>query len=67
MVPDLAVERTGYVVVWRNGKRWVGHKVHMDFNQEAYDAECSPGQSPGNRGQTNAAQARRHITILRKA
>ena len=27
--------------MWQNGTHWVGHKVHMGFNQEAYDAECA--------------------------
>jgi ribonuclease HI len=31
----------GYAVAWQNGKRWVGVKTHMGYNQEAYDAECA--------------------------
>jgi ribonuclease HI len=32
---------SGYSVVWQNGQRWVGIKTHMDYNQEAYGAECA--------------------------
>jgi len=32
---------TGYSVVWKRGLTWVGVKVHMGSNQEAYDAECA--------------------------
>ena len=32
---------TGYAVVWRKGRTWVGRKVHMGYYQEAYDAECA--------------------------
>jgi len=32
---------TGCAVVWRRGRTWVGAKVHMGSNQEAYDAECT--------------------------
>jgi len=32
---------TCYSVVWRKGLSWVGAKVHMGNNQEAYDAECT--------------------------
>ena len=32
---------TGYLVVWKMGQPWVGVKVHMGNNQEAYDAECA--------------------------
>ena len=31
----------GYAVVWRNGHTWKGIKTHMDYNQEAFDAECT--------------------------
>ena len=31
----------GYSVVWRKGQSWKGLKVHMGYNQEAYDAECA--------------------------
>ena len=31
----------GYAVVWMNGQTWKGIKVHMGYNQEAYDAECA--------------------------
>ena len=30
---------TGYAVVWKNGQTWKGHKTHMGWGQEAYDAE----------------------------
>jgi len=31
----------GYSVVWGKGPHdWRGVKIHMGFNQEAYDAEC---------------------------
>jgi len=32
---------TGYSVVWKRGLTWVGAKVHIGSNQEAYDAECA--------------------------
>ena len=32
---------TGYVVIWKNGQTWKGHKTHMGWGQEAYDAECA--------------------------
>jgi ribonuclease HI len=32
---------TGYSVVWKRGLTWVGAKVHMGNNQEAYHAECA--------------------------
>jgi len=32
---------TGYAVVWRKGVAWVGVKMHMGHNQEAYNAECA--------------------------
>ena len=32
---------TGYSVVWKRGLSWVGAKVHMGNNQEAYVAECA--------------------------
>ena len=32
---------TRYAVVWRRGQTWVGAKVHLGTNQEAYDAECA--------------------------
>jgi len=28
-------------VVWGNGQTWEGVKVHMGYNQEAFDAECA--------------------------
>jgi len=28
-----------YAVAWKRGNRWRGQKVHMAYNQEAYDAE----------------------------
>jgi len=32
----------GYAVVWiRGGGVWKGQKVHLGYNQEAYDAECA--------------------------
>ena len=32
----------GYTVVWRKkGEVWKGHRVHLGYNQEAYDAECA--------------------------
>jgi ribonuclease HI len=31
----------GYAVAWKNGQSWEGVKVHMGYNQEAYDAECA--------------------------
>jgi len=32
----------GYAVVWRKkGEVWKGHRVHLGYNQEAYDAECA--------------------------
>jgi len=30
-----------YAVVWKNSQSWVGIKTNMEFNQEAYDAECA--------------------------
>jgi len=27
--------------LWKNGQTWKGIKTHMDYNQEAYDAECT--------------------------
>jgi len=32
---------TGYAVAWKNGQTWKGHKTHMGWGQEAYDAECA--------------------------
>jgi len=32
---------TGYSVVWKRCLSWVGAKVHMGSNQEAYNAECT--------------------------
>ena len=32
---------TEYSVVWKGGLTWVGAKVHMGSNQEAYGAECA--------------------------
>jgi len=32
---------TGYAVAWQNGQSWVGIKNHMEYNQEAYNAECA--------------------------
>jgi len=32
---------TGYAVIWKNGQTWKGHKTHMGWGQEAYDAECA--------------------------
>jgi len=39
----------GYAVVWRKGRtRWAGRKVHMGYNQEAYDADrTSVGSGTG--------------------
>ena len=51
----------GYAVVWKNRRSWAGRKVHMEFFQEAYDAECA---EPGL-GQTYALQARMAIAALR--
>jgi hypothetical protein len=31
----------GYVVAWKNGQSRGGIKTHMDYSQEAYDAECT--------------------------
>ena len=31
----------GYAVAWKRGNEWRGQKVHMGYNQEAYDAECA--------------------------
>jgi len=31
----------GYAVAWKRGNQWRGQKVHMGYNQEAYDAECA--------------------------
>ena len=31
---------TGYAVTWKNGKSWKGHKTHMGWGQEAFDAKC---------------------------
>jgi len=30
-----------YAVVGKNGLTWKGIKPHMNFNQEAFDAECA--------------------------
>jgi len=30
---------TGYAVTWKKGNTWRGHKTHMGWGQEAYDAE----------------------------
>jgi len=32
---------TGYAVAWKKGQTWKGHKTHMGWGQEAYDAECA--------------------------
>jgi len=32
---------TGYAVTWKKGKSWKGHKTHMGWGQEAFDAECA--------------------------
>jgi len=32
---------TGYAVVWKNSQTWKGHKTHLGWGQEAYDAECA--------------------------
>ena len=32
---------TGYAITWKKGQTWKGHKVHMEWEQEAYDAECA--------------------------
>jgi len=29
---------TGYAVAWKKGDTWKGHKTHMGWCQEAYDA-----------------------------
>ena len=31
----------GYTVVQKNGRSWVDIKTHMEYSQEAYDAECA--------------------------
>jgi len=32
---------TGYAVTWKKGMVWKGHKTHMGWHQEAFDAECA--------------------------
>jgi len=32
---------TGYAVTWKKGTSWRGHKTHMGWGQEAFDAECA--------------------------
>jgi len=32
---------TGYAVAWKKGASWKGHKTHMGWGQEAFDAECA--------------------------
>jgi len=32
---------TGYAVTWKKGLSWRGHKTHMGWHQEAFDAECA--------------------------
>jgi len=32
---------TGYAVTWKKGNSWKGHKTHMGWGQEAFDAECA--------------------------
>jgi len=32
---------TGYAVTWKKGISWKGHKTHMGWGQEAFDAECA--------------------------
>jgi len=34
-------ESARYAVAWKNGQTWEGIKIHMGFNQDAYDAECA--------------------------
>jgi len=31
----------GCAVVWKRGLTWAGIKMHLGYNQEAYDAECA--------------------------
>jgi len=38
---QLENEAAGYTVAWKSGQTWEGIKIHMGFNQEAYDAECA--------------------------
>jgi len=30
----------GYAVIWKKADTWKGHRTHMGWGQEAYDAEC---------------------------
>ena len=32
---------TVYAVTWKKGHAWKGHKTHMGWGQEAFDAECA--------------------------
>jgi len=32
---------TGYAAAWKKGMSWKGHKTHMGWGQEAFDAECA--------------------------
>ena len=32
---------TGYAVAWKQGASWKGHKTHLGWGQEAFDAECA--------------------------
>jgi len=32
---------TGYAVTWKKGHTWKGHKTHMGWGLEAFDAECA--------------------------
>jgi len=50
----------GYAVVWKNGQSLVGIKTHMDYNQEAYDAQCATlagALESASRRQTTPEQA----------
>jgi hypothetical protein len=31
----------GYAMAWQNGQHWLGIKVQMGYNRDAFDAECA--------------------------
>jgi len=39
-------EATGYAVTCKKGLTWKGHKTHMGWGQEAYDANVPPLRGP---------------------
>jgi len=48
---------TGHAVTWKKGLTWEGHKTHMGWGQEAFDAECAAIATPSKRRPPGATQS----------